>query len=94
MTSAGKVYAAKLAEFMKKLYPPSSSRGSGSGSGVGGVENEELVVWTSTMLRTGQTVAPMTFDREVGILAGISPGGEDRFKLETLRKQPGTSYTS
>lgn len=81
MTAAGKVYAGKLAEFMLRRYPPhrqqqqqqpSSPRAGGGGGGGGGGEDaevggdgEELVVWTSTMLRTGQTVAPMALHREV-----------------------------
>lgn len=39
--------------------------GGGDGKGVEGGDGEDLVVWTSTMLRTGQTVAPMTLHREV-----------------------------
>eukprot|EP00611_Tribonema_gayanum_P026782 TRINITY_DN6463_c0_g1_i2.p1 TRINITY_DN6463_c0_g1~~TRINITY_DN6463_c0_g1_i2.p1 ORF type:complete len:552 (-),score=217.16 TRINITY_DN6463_c0_g1_i2:103-1758(-) len=44
LTPAGRVYAAKLCEFMQALYPAGS----------------DLAVWTSTMVRTGETVAPMT----------------------------------
>lgn len=44
LTAAGQVYANHLRDFMRKQYPPGT----------------DLVVWTSTMLRTGMTVAPMT----------------------------------
>lgn len=66
LTSSGKFYASKLAEFMNQLYPATSSAGErGPDGGRSGGDGQELVVWTSTMLRTGQTVAPMTKDREV-----------------------------
>ncbi|CAM9113009.1 unnamed protein product [Phaeothamnion confervicola] len=49
LTAAGQVYAHHLFDFMRKKYP----------------EKPELVVWTSTMLRTGMTVSPMTEHWEV-----------------------------
>lgn len=69
---------------MKRRYPPRRQRwkqeqqeeGAGEGACVEGdgdedVSTEELVVWTSTMLRTGQTVAPMTLHREVRPRLGV-----------------------
>lgn len=36
-------------------------------------KEEELVVWTSTMVRTGETVAPMTASREVSDVVEPEP---------------------
>jgi 6-phosphofructo-2-kinase / fructose-2,6-biphosphatase 2 len=63
LTPAGQVYAAKLFEYMQQLYPThQNSNGSNSSSNS---SDSELVVWTSTMVRTGQTVSYMLGHYEI-----------------------------
>ncbi|CAN0195847.1 unnamed protein product, partial [Scytosiphon promiscuus] len=118
LTPAGKLYATKLTEFMKRRYPPRRQRwkqqqqqqDSGEGSGPAAEESaggscdgdvdrdfsgEELVVWTSTMLRTGQTVAPMTLHREVmkwSQLTEINAGLMDSMTYEYVAKEMPAEY--
>jgi broad specificity phosphatase PhoE len=61
LTPAGQVYAAKLFEYMQQLYPTQQNGSSSSGSS----SDSELVVWTSTMVRTGQTVSYMLGHYEI-----------------------------
>ncbi|CAM9704661.1 unnamed protein product, partial [Discosporangium mesarthrocarpum] len=84
LTEAGVVYAQKLADFMNQLYPPHHQGGS-----------DGLTVWTSTMLRTGQTVAPMTADREVikwGTLSEINAGMMDGLTYEHVAETMPEEY--
>ena len=48
----------------------------------------ELVVWTSTMVRTGETVAPMTAQREVRLYTTPEP---ERRSLYNSRRALGAS---
>ncbi|CAN0006989.1 unnamed protein product, partial [Choristocarpus tenellus] len=109
LTQAGKLYAQKLADFMNTLYSP-ASRDKGGVDGGGGTHThtasyssggeesargEELTVWTSTMLRTGQTVAPMTKDREVikwGTLSEINAGLMDSLTYEDVAQNMPQEY--
>lgn len=91
LTAAGKMYAVKLTEFMKRRYPTNSHSGvSGHAQGGG-----ELAVWTSTMLRTGQTVAPMNKDREVikwSQLSEINAGLMDSLTYEHVAAEMPQEY--
>eukprot|EP00752_Nemacystus_decipiens_P014769 g13148.t1 len=107
LTAAGKVYAGKLTEFMKRRYPPRRHQGQSSSAQAGGVgsdgdrdvedadDGEELVVWTSTMLRTGQTVAPMASHREVmkwSQLTEINAGLMDSLTYEYVAENMPVEY--
>ncbi|CBJ26821.1 conserved unknown protein [Ectocarpus siliculosus] len=69
--------------------------GGGEGGGVEGDNGEDLVVWTSTMLRTGQTVAPMTLHREVmkwSQLTEINAGLMDSLTYEHVAAEMPAEY--
>ena len=55
LTPSGHVYAKVLAQYIQKLHPPRSKDDDSCES----QEDDELVVWTSTMQRTAQTVSYM-----------------------------------
>lgn len=68
LTPAGQVYAAKLFEYMQQLYPTTQQQQNGTNSNSNGSSSSsdsELVVWTSTMVRTGQTVSYMLGHYEI-----------------------------
>ncbi|CAM9741198.1 unnamed protein product [Ectocarpus sp. 12 AP-2014] len=69
--------------------------GRGGKEGVEGDDGEDLVVWTSTMLRTGQTVAPMTLHREVmkwSQLTEINAGLMDSLTYEYVAAEMPAEY--